>query len=214
MCACVRVCAHAWRHTHRKWLACTFVHLTLHKHLIYMFSFTDHTLRVAKLFSMWHAHILENQHHSCMVKPALKSIIYIIYSNKFEYLFIFTSSLFRSHGNYFMFVNRFVNPLSPLWETVWDMLSAQATCSVRHSRSSLYASENSIWKRFSPTLFLATDQENVITRLYLFIYCGGSVCERMRACMNVCVWVCAGEWYVIVYVCVLTHKDISISSEY
>lgn len=102
--------------------------------------------------------------------------------------------------------------LSPLWESVWDMPPAQATCSVRHSRSSLHASENTIWKRFSPTLFLATDQENVITLLYLFIYCGGNVCECMRARMYACV--CAGEWYVIVYVCVLTHKDISISTEY
>lgn len=25
------------------------IHLTLHKHLIYVFSFTDHTLRVAKV---------------------------------------------------------------------------------------------------------------------------------------------------------------------
>lgn len=127
-------------------------------------------------------------------------------------------SLFLSHGNYFLFVNHFVNALSPLWESVWGTLPAQATCSVRHSRSSLYTSENTIWKRFSPTLFLASDQVNVITLLYLFIYCGGNVCGCMRACMHVCVrervWACAGEWYVIVYVCELSHKDISISSEY
>lgn len=108
--------------------------------------------------------------------------------------------------------------LAPLWESFWDMPPAQSTCSVRRSCSSLYASENTIWKRFSPTLFLATDQENVITLLYLFIYCGGNVCECMRvcaqACMCVCVCVCVGEWYVIVYVCVLSRKDISISSEY
>lgn len=27
-------------------------------------------------------------------------------------------------------------------------------------------------------------------------------------------YVCVSEWYAIVYVCVLTRKDISISSEY
>lgn len=36
----------------RKGLAWTFIHLALHKHLIYMFSFADHTLRLAKLLNM------------------------------------------------------------------------------------------------------------------------------------------------------------------
>lgn len=34
------------------------------------------------------------------------------------------------------------------------------------------------------------------------------VCVCEQACVRV------GEWYVIVYVCVLSHKDILISSEY
>lgn len=48
------VCTCALMHLYEKKkeekrLACMLIHLTLHKHLIYVFSFTDHTLRVAKV---------------------------------------------------------------------------------------------------------------------------------------------------------------------
>ena len=67
---------------------------------------------------------------------------------------------------------------------------------------------------------MAPVQVNVITLPYLFILCGGDVCECIlpympaRVCVCACVCVCVCECDIIVYACAFTQKDISISSEY
>lgn len=75
----VRACIHSLTHTEKKKLACTFVHLTLLKHLVYMLSFMDHTLRVAKLPNLWFFFFLFHW-------------IYTIHKLSFEYISTVTHS--------------------------------------------------------------------------------------------------------------------------
>lgn len=169
---------HTHTHRRRKRLACTFVHLTLHKHLIYVFSFTDHTLWVSKLLNMWNGFFF-----IFMVELTFKSTANLDMLASFIFLLLCSCHM----GT--------ISCLSTTLVTLSLLCGSQSeTCRLlrQHAVSDIHAPPSMLLKTPFEKDFLQLYSWPQIKRtlllyFYLFIYCGGSVCECMRACECVCV---------------------------